>query len=106
MRRRGARVGTPGGGRRSASTPGRDGLTGRRSPLGLEPDAPTGAAGHLHEIAYCVEHDAELCVVLLLERGQLARELLVAHEHPAEPNERAHDLDVHSYGAPAAQDAR
>src|SRR5262249_25601118 len=74
--------------------------------LGLpEPDRPGPLRVRSHQLANRVEHDADLRVVLLLERLELALEVGVRLEQLPQPYERTHDLDVDLDRALAAQHA-
>src|SRR2546423_14251828 len=71
-----------------------------------EPDPLSGCRPRRHELSDRLKYDLELCVVLRLQLDELPREIGVGREHLAEPDERAHDLDVHPDGAGAPEDAR
>ena len=58
-----------------------------------------------HDLANRIKHDLELAVILALKRLQFPRQVGVALQHPSEPDERAHNLDVNLHGARTAQDA-
>ena len=58
-----------------------------------------------HELADRVADDFELGVVSLLQRFELAGEVGVRGEEPAQADEGAHDLDVDTNGARTPQDA-
>ena len=59
----------------------------------------------LHQCSDRVEDNLELLIVLILQRGELAREVSIRCEHLPELHEGPHDGDVDLHRARAAQDA-
>ena len=72
----------------------------------MEADAAGCGRDGCHELADGVEDHLELRVVLSLQIIELAGQVFVRSQQAAQPDERAHDFNVHLYGTPAPQDAR
>src|SRR5438552_4294186 len=74
--------------------------------LDLEPDTRLlWFGGRFHQSMESIEDDAELFVVFLFQLIDFAREFCMTRKHVAEANERAHNLNIHSHRAAAAEDA-
>ncbi len=84
----------------------RGSLPGSLSSVGAKADSSSVGFWWCHELADGVEDDLELGVVFLLKRIELPGEVSMGVEHPAQPDEGTHELDVDLDGALAAKNAR
>src|SRR5579862_850594 len=67
--------------------------------LSRETDSPALGLGLLHQATDRVKHHLELPIVLVLQRCEFVRQILVRRDCLSQANKRPHDLDVYLDGA-------